>query len=248
MTTVTITSADVGVTIAQNGVLSQIRFMISSREVFSNLALVDDAPPFDAVPRQLFNSDLLCFLTNRNGALQFPAGVLLDGKVAFGNLTVAACPRNAQFSIDCTGALAQRVADNMALARLTAGTVFSEQLKARAQQRLDEQVIANERIRTWSPPPTVAVQPPAPPLPRPIWMVEADREAEWLYAAQKDAAIKGPSLEQIKTETHIAARRRQAEAAANEEATAALYQRAETAKAALAKAQPEATVLLANRN
>jgi hypothetical protein len=95
----------VGITVAQNGVLSRIIFVTSSREVFSNFTIVDDAPPYDIVPKQLFNSDLLCALTNSNNMLQFPAGVQLDGNVAFGNLTIAACPKNAVFTLEATGAL-----------------------------------------------------------------------------------------------------------------------------------------------
>jgi hypothetical protein len=163
MTTLTITSADVGTTIAQNGVMSRIVFVTSSREVFSNFTLVDDAPPYDIVPRQLFNSDLLCALTNSNGVLQFPAGVQLEGSVTFGNLTVAACPKNAVFEIDCTGAVA--------------AAEIEQQRQAR-QRKSDAEIIMAERIRAGigARPPTsielmraagIAVEepPPAPPDP-----------------------------------------------------------------------------------
>jgi hypothetical protein len=83
MTTITIDDTKVGQTVAQNGTISRITFVTSSRvAVYSNLTLVDDAAPYAVVPKQLFNSDLLCALTNANGTLQFPAGCLLNTRSA----------------------------------------------------------------------------------------------------------------------------------------------------------------------
>jgi hypothetical protein len=244
MTIITITSADVGTTVAQNGVMSRIIFVTSSREVFSNFTLVDDAPPFDVVPRQLFNTDLLCALTNSNGTQQFPAGCQLDTPVAFGNLTVAACPKGAVFTIDCTGALAQAVASATAFDRLIASTTHGEALRAAAQRRDDDAIIAAERLRT-QPPPVAHVPPPPPPPPRPEWMNAADvSEAAAARAKATGPTIIGPSLEQIKLGLFIGGGQRAAEEAAGAAANAELDARVAAITAAREKAQAEATALL----
>jgi hypothetical protein len=223
--------------------MTRLTFVMSSRQVYSNLTLVDDAPPFDVVPKQIFNSDLLNFPTNSNGMLQFPGGCLLDTPVAYNNLTVDACPPNAKFFIECTGALAQSV---KAQDRFFAGTVFAEALKAQAQQRA-EQATAAERIRAYVPAPVAPVEPPPPPPPRPQWMADADaaaarqvETAATTRAIGTGPTVVGPSLEAIKTELFIAGARQAAEAAAGERANAEMYERVAARKAA----QDHATALL----
>jgi hypothetical protein len=105
MTTVTITSADVGITIARAGVLSALRYLVAGRGMFEWFTLVDDAPPFDVVPRQLFNSDMLTCVTNGNGTLRSPYVCFEDASISFNNLTVAACPPSGVLEVDCTGVL-----------------------------------------------------------------------------------------------------------------------------------------------
>jgi hypothetical protein len=109
MTTITITSALVGKTVAQNGVLSAIRYLVAGGEMHQKFTLVDDAAPYDAVPRQIYNSDLLNAGTNQNGTLQSPVGVLFeDASINFGNLTVAACPANGGARVRCHRRAARR--------------------------------------------------------------------------------------------------------------------------------------------
>jgi hypothetical protein len=259
MTTIRITSADVGVTIAQNGVLSGLRFLVADRGQYAHFTIVDDAPPFDAVPRQIFNSDMLDMPTNKNGALQSPYGACIyNASIAFGNLTVLACQPDAVFEVDTTGALtlaeieAGRVSPDKGLNRYLAGTVFAQALQAEVQRRRDEAVIAAERVRAWSPPPQVYVVPPPPPPPRPVWMIEADNQAEWLVAkdvaarcaAKGQPTIVGPSLEAIKFELFSAGHRLAVEAEAGAVANEVLQQRVRARAAELAKSQAEATSLL----
>jgi hypothetical protein len=257
MTTLTITAADVGVTIARNGTLSGLRFLVADRGMYGHFTLADDAPPHAVSPWQIFNSDMLSMCTNSNGALQSPFGVCIeDATIRFGNLTVAACPHDAVFEVDVTtGALsaAEREAtrNTNALDQLVAGTVFAEALKAQAQRRADDAILAAEAIRTWTPPPVAPVAPqPLPPVPDPVVAYVAARAASQVEAATvarvnaKDPTVFGPPLDAIKTGLEISARRQRAEAQAADEAAAAFYQRSEGRKVAREKVQDEATALL----
>jgi hypothetical protein len=183
VTTIRVDHTWIGQTIALNGALSAIRFLVADRNRFRNVTIVDDAFPFDVVPKQIFNNDLLDAATNRNGTLQSPYGVLLMGGVAFGNLTIAACPPDAVFECDATRALAaadiEAVSARKALDRFAAGTVHAETLKAQAQQRQDDTLIRAEFIRTGRglPPPPAFVEPPPPPPPPDPELIAAGTES-----------------------------------------------------------------------
>jgi hypothetical protein len=258
MTTVTITATDVGTTIAQNGTLSGLRFLVADRGMYDHFTLVDDAPPYAAAPKQLFNSDMLPMCTNANGALQSPFGVCIqNATINFGNLTVAACAHDAVFEVDCTGALTREEAEKTrsakALDRLVAGTVFAEALAAAAERRRDEAIIAAERIRaaSWLREPPPAAEAAAPPLPPDPELIAAGQKAAQQVAAEATAraAAQGPTVvgrssAEIETELLIAIQRRRASAATADEAAAKYYQAADARKTARANAQAEATVLL----
>jgi hypothetical protein len=93
MTTLTVTNADVGTTVARSGALSSVKFLIAGEQgVF---CLIDDAyaiahpSGLGAVPKQIFLSDCLGQSTNRNNILQAPYGILLSNvTIPFDNLTV----------------------------------------------------------------------------------------------------------------------------------------------------------------
>jgi hypothetical protein len=106
----TIDDTMIGLTLFRNGVMSKLTFTSSGRGVggasFNEaLCLIDDAAVdatgINAVPRQLFNSDLLTQPAGSDGR-----GVCLQNQsIAFGNLTVRSVPSSAVFSIDATGAV-----------------------------------------------------------------------------------------------------------------------------------------------
>jgi hypothetical protein len=254
MTTITITAADIGMTVAQNGVLSTLRYLVADRGMFQIFRLVDDAAPFHTVPRQLFNSDMLTQETNNNGALQSPYGVCFeDATIAFGNLTIAACPTDAVFSVDCTGALAAPIP--------AVSAPHDAYVAHLAEQRLNLTALHAERVRTGynARPPTslelmaaaaITVTPPPPPPPPDPMLVAVEQEAQTRWGEHREWLAKhggavGPSLEQIRTELLVAAQHRRAEEAAAAAANAAADQRAEEIRAARAAAQAEATALLA---
>jgi hypothetical protein len=251
MTTIRIDDSMVGMTVAQNGVMTNLTFVTSSRQIFANLTLVDDSAPHDVVPWQLFNSDLLCSPTNANGALQVPAGVMLDGSVNFGNLTVAACPAGAVFSITCTGALAQPIPAATAIDRLIASTVHAEAFRAALKRGAEEQIIAAERARTWSPPPPPqGVEQPPPPPPDPA-VADANARARAQIEAAALARVKavgptvfGPSQDAIRDEWLIWTHSQRALAVAGAAANAVTEARVASMKAARAAEQARATELL----
>jgi hypothetical protein len=227
MTTITITAADVGVTVARNGTLSGLRYLVADRGMYGHFTLVDDGAPFDAVPRQIFNSDMLDMCTNANGVLQSPFGVCIqEASISFGNLTVAACPHDAVFEVDCTGALPLAEIEEARKARDKAAELPPSPGPAPPR---------------YVPPKDYKEKPPPPPDPE---LVAANEEALRRWEAGKNAVIRGPSLEQIRTELLLAVQSRRAEAAAAEEAAATFYAAADARKAARAKAQAEATKLL----
>jgi hypothetical protein len=250
VTTITITAASVGLTVAQNGALSALRCRIADREPYRVFTLVDDAPPHDAVPWQLFNSDMLGFRTNDDGAVPDPYGCLFfDQAIAFSNLTVAACPKDSVFEADCTGALATPIPAVMSWSH----TAHGERLKAEAQRREDEAIVRDEAIRTGRPlgpppayvPPADYVEDPGPgPDPETLAINE---EAQRIWAAQQGALIRGRSLAEIRTELEIAAQRRKQAAALAAEQYEAQTAAANRIAAERAEAQAQATRLLEGR-
>jgi hypothetical protein len=251
MTTITITAADVGMTVAQNGVMSALRFLVADRAMYQHFIIVDDAVPYDAVPHQLFNSDMLTQGTNRNGFFGSPIGVCFEeASISFGNLTVAACPKDAVFEVDCTGALATPV-------RVTPppADVYAAHL---AQQRAELTALHAERVRTGynaRPPTSLELTPHAakaepPKLPDPA-MVAADEEGLRLFEAAQAAraqargpTVVGQSLAEIQGNLRIAAWEAQAEKAKAEAENAATLAMANRITEQRAAAQAGATRLL----
>jgi hypothetical protein len=234
MTTLTVTGAQVGVTIARNGVISALRYLVADRGEYQRFSLVDDAPPFDTVPRQIYSSDCLDQGTNRNGFFQSPYGVLFeDQSIAFGNLTVLNCPPNSVFEVDTTGAL-----------------TLAEIEEAR---RLRDQRNAFPLAPLPPPPPENGYLDPKVGGPgsgvtlklSPAQIEEERRRGEAWLARRDGIGVRGPSFEQLETERLIAERRRAAEEAAGAAANAEMYARVAAKKAALEKSQAEATALLA---
>jgi hypothetical protein len=214
MTTITITSANVGQTLAQNGVLSALRFKVPTRAFARNFCLVDDAPPNDASPRQLFSSDMLAQPPNNNGALQSPYGnCFQDASIAFGNLTVQACPEGAVFEVDATGALRSAVT--------VVPSYPHEHLKLEMQRRINAEIacVAEARARRNAVPPTSVeltphALPPSPLAPPDPSIINANKLADEQIVAERAArvakreTIVGNSHDQIASEALIAARRR----------------------------------------
>jgi hypothetical protein len=246
VSTLTITSASVGYTVAQNGTLSALRFLVADRGMYRVFTLVDDAPPYIS-PKQIFNSAMLGFATNQNGALASPFVIFEGQSIAFGNLTVLACPQDSKFEVDTTGALAAPIPAEPNWRH----TVFGERLAADAERRRDEQIVAAERARTWTPPlpPPAIEQPPfAPPD---AFEAAALRDAREAVAAEAEMrakasgpTLRGLSLAERELEALIFARTRRAERRASEahiaefEAKAAERRRMETER------QMQATALL----
>jgi hypothetical protein len=222
MTTIRITAADVGLTLARDGVWSEFRFLVADRNMFRNITIVDDAPPFDVVPEQLFNCDMLSFATNKNGALPSPFVVFEDASIAFGNLTIAACPADAVFEVDCTGALTW--------------AEIEEARRLRAERAKLPPPLP-QAPPTYTPPENYVEVPPPPPDPE---IVAAHEEARRQWEAQKNWAVRGKSLAEIETALLIAVRRQQEERRAGEIANALLQEKL----MARAAAQAEATRLL----
>jgi hypothetical protein len=229
MTTITITAADVGITVAQNGILSAIRFLAADRAMYQKFTLVDDSlvVQWNGVARQIYNSDMLDLATNRNGALQPPYGSAMVGTVAFGNLTVAACPPNSKFEVDATGALP--------LAQIEEA------------RRLRDERNKLPPARPYVPSPVVEVAPPPPPPVDPLAanaLAEATRRVDAAAAARAVATeptIIGPSVEEIKTQLLVFLQCQRAKAAAAD-ADAAVYYAARDA--AIAEARAEGIELL----
>jgi hypothetical protein len=209
------------VTIARNGALSALRFLVADRGMYQPFTLVDDAPPY-VVPEQLFNCDMLSFATNKGGALRSPFVVFEDQSIAFGNLTVAACPAGSKFEVDCTGAL-----------------TWAEIEEARKTR--DERAKLPPPLppapRTYVPPANYVEVPPPQPDPE---IVAAYEEARRQWEAQKNWGVRGKSLAEIETGLIIAVRRQQEERRASEAAYAVLMEKALARDAA----QAEATRLL----
>jgi hypothetical protein len=216
MTTVTITHADVGMTVAQNGVLSALRYLVADRATYQVFRLVDDAPPHDVVPKSLFCSDMLTQATNNNGALQSPFGVCIqNATIAFGNLTVAACPTDSVFAVDCTGALAAPIP---AASVPHSGHVAHLARQQAALVQAHAARVAADRDKT--PPTSLELTPnaakPEPPPPPDPELVAAEQRANELVAAERAAraaakgpTIVGPPLEQVRTELRQAVLERQ---------------------------------------
>jgi hypothetical protein len=256
MTTLTVTSASVGMIVAQAGTLSQIRFLVGGREQYAKFILADVGAPYDTVAKQIYCSDMLSALTNGNGALAFPAGVILTGSVTFGSLAVLNCPDTAVFEIDCDGALSPPIP----IPTSFAGTVHAERLKAEAQRRADDMIVAAERARTKGPATTsmdliraagVRVAPPPEPEPPDAFRVAAMRDAYEAAAAETAARTKaagpvviGPCLAARETEALIYAARMKAERRAAAEHVAEFEARAAERRRREAEAQAEATALL----
>jgi hypothetical protein len=166
MTTIAIDDTMVGVTVAQNGILSAIRYLVAGGEMYAKFTIVDDASPYDTVPKQLFNSDLLDASTNLNGTLKSPFGVLLqNGNQAFGNLTIAACPKNATFELDATGALP--------LAQIEAQRANRDRAAELRSPQPPAPMPPHGYYQSWQPPLT----PPPPPLDPAMVALNAEAEA-----------------------------------------------------------------------
>jgi hypothetical protein len=213
--------------------------------------LVDDATPYDVVPKSLFCSDMLDMCTNQNGALQSPFGVCIqNATIAFGNLTVAACPTDSVFEVDCTGALAAPIP--------AASAPHSEYVAHLAQQRADAQILHAERVRAGRdalPPTSLELTPnaakPEPPKPPDPAMVAADEEGlrQHQAAVAARARAKGPTiigqpLAEIQDNLRIAARKAQAEKARIEAENAAMQAVADRISEQRATAQRQAAALL----
>jgi hypothetical protein len=233
MTTIRIDDTMIGLTIARSGVAKAGRFLVASRAVFQNLTLVDDGGPFAPpnVSKQIINDDLLTQVTNKNGLLKSPFVMFEDASIGFNNLTVKACPKDAVFEIDTTGAL--------------------------AWAEVEDQRIARDKAARLPPPPpyvapiVAAVEPPPPPPARPKWMVDADAEAARLIEQAATARAKaqgpvvlGPSMDAIRAELFIAGHQRQVEMEARQQENAAMFARAAAIKAQRAAEQEHATALL----
>jgi hypothetical protein len=243
MTTIRIDDTMVGLTVAQRGASTALRFLVSGGDMFANFTLVDDAPPFDVSPKQIFNCDMLGFATNQNGMLPSPFVIFEDQSIGFGNLTIAAIPKNSVFEIDASGALATPV-------RLPP-VYASEALRAAAQQRLDDAIITAERIRTWRPTPSVVMpEPPPPPLPDPeltkATAIAGERAAAARIARDRASGpvVIGPSQAEIETALTIAVRRSQAANAASLAASDAMMAIAAQRTAQRHREQLEALSLL----
>jgi hypothetical protein len=145
----------------------------------------------------LYSSDLLGMSTNKNGALQSTYGVCIQGaNMPYGTLVVAACPQDATFEVDVTGTV------------LTAAEIDEQRRERDERNRWPDPPPPTEPA--YRPPENYVEQPPPPPDPA-MLLIEA--EALQMWQRQKDAAIKGKPLDQIRTELLIALqRRRQQEA------------------------------------
>jgi hypothetical protein len=248
MTTITITSATTGLAIAQNGVLSVLRYKVASRQG-GNFCLVDDAPPYDAVPRQIFNSDMLTQPTDDSGVLLAPYGVCFeDASIAFGNLTVAACPANATFTVDCTGALTTPV---------TVVHAYPSEAAKFESDRLSQLALDHARRvvadRDKKPPTSIElmqaagqkVEPPPPPPPPDPLIAEANRRADEAVEAQRAQRIAsrettvGPSRDQIASEWLVVLRHQAQQAAEDEERYAQLQMKMQAMRDAHERRQTE---------
>jgi hypothetical protein len=181
MTTITVTAADIGITIARNGVISALRFLVADRNMYQLFTLIDDAPPY-VLPKQLFNCDMLTFATSRN--------VFKDTSISFGNLTVAACPASSKFEVDCTG------------------TVLAADIAAQRRALIERAKMPpppKPTPPTYTPPKNYKEKPPPPPDPD---LVAANEEAQRIWALGRDNMIRGRSLEEIRTELLIIAQRK----------------------------------------
>jgi hypothetical protein len=215
--------------------LSALRYLVSGGQMYEKVIIVDDSPPYDVVPKQIYCSDCLDQGTNRNGLFQSPLGVLFQGQsIAFGNLTVKSCPTNSKFEIDATGALPWA--------------------QVEAQRTARAKAAALPPPPPYVPPPAPKVEPQPPPPPRPEWMVEVDAEAARQVAEAtaarahaKGPTICGPPLDAIRDDLFIAAGQRQAEVEAQQQANADMFAKAAAITAARDAAQAHATRLLRNR-
>jgi hypothetical protein len=227
MTTLRVTTADVGIRIGQAGVLSSIRFLVAGRAYSGNFCLVDDSlvATWNGVSKALYCSDLLGMPTNSNGQLQPPYGSLLEnGNISFGNLVVQAVPTDAVLEIDATGILP--------LAQLE-----------QARQLRDERNKLPP-APPYIPPVVVEVAPPPPPPPPHPELITASRTAREQVAAERArrAAAQGPQIcgrsqMEIETELFLVAQWKLAASAAAD--ADAYYARVEAALKAQAEAQAQ---------
>jgi hypothetical protein len=233
MTTITVTDADQGITIAQNGTLSAIRYLVSGGEMYAKFIIADDSSSY-VVPKQIYCSDCLDRGTNRNGFFQSPYGVLFeDQSIAFGNLTVLNCPRNSKFEIDCTGALP--------LAAIEEARRLRDQRAAFPPPPPPPPEPENGYWSSQWCGPGSGVTPTLTPQ-----QIEAEARIVEAWRRRRDSqGVRGPSPEERETERLISERRRAAEERAGVEANAATEAKAEAITAARAKGQAEATALLA---
>jgi hypothetical protein len=182
MTTITIDDTMIGLTIARAGATSKLAITSAGNGVGGasfnqTLTLVDDAPPFDTVPKTLFNSDMLAQAVGGD-----TRGVCFQNQsIAFGNLTIKSVPSNAVFSIEATGAVAldELEAQRAELARRTAMPRALPYVPARTSTEL-----------------TPHAAPAAPLVPPNKALIAADAEGARIIAAEHAAraTAKGPTI------------------------------------------------------
>jgi hypothetical protein len=213
--TIVITAADVGTTIAIGpAAMTELRFLLSGVAMFERFVLVDDAPPWDVVPKQLFASDLLDAYTNKNNFLQSPYGVLMRGNFGFGRLFAASVPTNSKFEVD-----------------VTSGALSAVEIEEQRRLR-DERRRLPAAVTTPDPPGSillmnrlgiVVLPEPPPPGPDPELVVASRRAAEMVAAERAARAsatgpmIVGPCQAEIEFGLVLAVRQQQAERLRSEE-------------------------------